>query len=90
MAAVYRVAGVELMLAQGLPAGGAVLAGTAGVAEPRDRQPGPFLNLRDAPAHALDYADALLAGDERQLGLDRSVAVGSVNVRVTEARRLDL
>jgi hypothetical protein len=61
--AVYEVAGVQLLLAEGLPAGGAVLAGPAGVAEPRHGNPLALLDLRDPLPDALDDPDALVAGD---------------------------
>src|SRR5215207_6981292 len=78
--AVQEVAGVELLLAERLPARGAVLAGSASVPEPGYRHPVALLDLRDR------LPDALVAGDERELRLDRPVAVGGVDVRVAQAR----
>ena len=61
-AAVDRVAHVLLLEAERLPAGDAVLAGAAGVAEPRHRDSVAERDLGDAGAELDDDADALVAG----------------------------
>ena len=88
--AVERVAHVLLLEAERLPARHAVVAGAAGVAEPRHRDAVAERDLGDAGAELDDDADALVAGDERRRRLDRPVAVGGVDVGVAQARRLDL
>lgn len=85
VATVEEVAGVELMFAQGLSPGGAVLAG---VAEPGYRHPFALPHLRDALADSLHDAYAFVAGDERQLGFHGPVTVSGVDVGVAQARSL--
>lgn len=87
---VDRVAGVPLLLAEGLPARAAVVAHPARVAEPRDRDAVALTQRGDAAPHALNDADPLMPGDQRQLGLHRPVSVSRVDVGATEAARLDL
>ena len=50
----------------------------------------PSLTWRHAGADRDDVADALVAGDERRLRLDRPVALGGVQVGVADAARRDL
>jgi hypothetical protein len=58
--------------------------------EPRDHDPVAHLDLlARAGAERLDDPHALVAGDQRQRGLDRPVAVRRVNVGVAQATRLD-
>ena len=89
VAAVHRVAGVPLLEAQRLPAGGAVLARAARPAQPGDGHAIALGHPGHPGADGLDQADALVAGDEGRGGLHGPVAVGGVDVRVAEARRLD-
>ena len=65
-AAVDGVAGVLLLLAQGLPAADAVVAVTAGVAEPWQGDAVADGAGGDARADGLDDADALVTRDERR------------------------
>ena len=88
-AAVDRVAHVLLLEAERLPAGDAVVADAAGVAEPRHRDAVAEGDLGHARAELDDDADALVAGDERRRGLHGPVAVGGVDVGVAEPGRLD-
>src|SRR6266540_4183649 len=89
VAAVQEVAGVELLLAQRLPAGVAVLAGAAGVTEPRQGDPVAGGYLGHPGTEALHDPDPLVAGDEGQVWLDRPVAVRGVDVGVAQAGGLD-
>ena len=84
-AAVHRVVHVLLLEAERLPPGDAVLADAAGVAEPRHRDAVAREDLGDSRANGLDDADALVPGREGRDRLDRPVAVGGVDVRVTQA-----
>ena len=88
-AAVHRVAGVLLALAERLPAAEAVLAVAAGGVEPGHADPVALLDVLDAAADGGDVADALVAGDERRVRLDRPVALGGVQVGVADARGVD-
>ena len=88
-AAVDRVAGVPLLGAERLPAGDAVIAAAAGIAEPGHGDAVAERDLRDAGAELLDDADALVAGYEGRRRLDRPVAVRRVDVGVAETGRLD-
>jgi hypothetical protein len=91
--AVDEVAGVELLFAQRLPAGQTGLAVAAGGAQPGHGDPVTLPQpgqLRDTRAEALNEPDSLVAGDQRKLRFDRPVAVGCVDVGVTQTRRLDL
>jgi hypothetical protein len=84
--AVERVAGVELCLAERLAARVAVPAVSAGETEPRDGDPVALTDLlAGAGPERLDDPDALVARDQRQVGLDRPVAVRGVDVGVAEA-----
>jgi len=83
-AAVDRVAGVLLLEAERLPAGDAVIAGAACVAQPGHRHAVADRDLGHTRAEVLDDADPLVAGDERRRRLDRPVAVGGVDVGVAE------
>ena len=89
-AAVHRIAGVLLGVAQGLPARQAVLAVAAGGVQPGHPDPVALLDRRDAGAECGDGADALVARDEGRRGLDRPVAVRGVQVGVAHARGHDL
>ena len=89
-AAVDRVPHVLLLEAEGLPAGDAVVARAAGVAEPGHRNTIADPDLGDARTELLHDPDAFVTGNERRGGLHRPVAVCGVDVRVTETRRLDL
>ena len=86
--AVAAVAGVDLLLAQRLPAGQAVLAPPARLAEPRHGDPLPDGQVGHALAELLHQADALVAGDERRVRLDRPVSVRGVDVGVAQPRGL--
>ncbi|PAV92719.1 hypothetical protein WR25_21442 [Diploscapter pachys] len=88
-AAIDRIAGVELALAQCLPPPQAMHAVAAGGVEPRHAHPVAFLDMLDALADRRDIADALMPRDEGRVGLDRPVALGGVQVGVADARRLD-
>ena len=88
-AAVDRVAGVSLLRAQRLPAGDAVVASSAGVAEPRNRDAVAHGELGHAGADDLDDPDALVTGHERRRRLHRPVSVRGVDVGVTEPGGLD-
>src|ERR1700733_1550512 len=95
--AVDRVAHHLLLVAQSLPAVHAVVAAAARVAEPGHRDAVTKADLVSAVADSVlasrklgDDADPLVAGDERRRGLDRPIAVRSVDVGVAQAARLDL
>ncbi|MNV49904.1 hypothetical protein D3C71_1418770 [compost metagenome] len=89
-AAVDRVAGVLLRLAQGFPAAHAVFAMAAGRIQPWDADPVALADMADAGAHRHHVADALVTGNERRVGLDRPVAVHRMQVGVAHATRFDL
>ncbi len=89
-ATVDRVAHVLLLEAERLPAGHAVVAGAAGVGEPRHGHTVAQRDLGHAGAGLDDDADALVAGNEGWRGLHGPVAVSRMDVGVAEARRLDL
>ena len=82
--AVHGVAGVFLLLAEGLPAADAVAALSAGGPQPGDRDPVADGPGGDTGAELLDVADAFVAGGERRYRFDRPVAVCGVNVGVAE------
>ena len=88
--AVDGVAAVVLLLAQRLAAVDAVAALAAGVSEPGDRDAFSDRPVGDARAELLDDADSFVAGHERQAGLDGPVAVGGVDVGVTQTARLQV
>lgn len=90
IAAVHRVAGVLLALAEGLPAGQAVLAAAAGGVQPGDADPVAFLHSGHSAAHRGDVADAFVTGNERQRRLHRPVALGGMQVGVADAGGFDL
>ncbi|MNF91961.1 hypothetical protein D3C84_745850 [compost metagenome] len=89
-AAVHRVAGVALRVAEGFPAAQAVFAVAAGRVQPGNADPVAFLDVGDPGAHGDHVADAFVAGNEGRLGLDRPVALGSVQVGVADAAGGDL
>ena len=89
VATVDRITGVLLALAQGFPAGQAVLAAAAGGVEPGHADTVAFLDPRDAAADRRHVANALVAGNERQTRFHRPVTLGGVQVGVTDARGLD-
>ena len=88
--AIHAIAGVDLCLAQRLPARVAVPAVPTGEAEPRDGDP---IALGDLLAgvgpERLDDPHALVTRNQRQRRLDRPIAVRGVNVRVAEPAGLD-
>ncbi|MCY1293477.1 hypothetical protein D9M70_427380 [compost metagenome] len=88
--AVYRIAGVLLLFAEGFPAGQAVFAAAAGGVQPGHADAVAFLHPGHPGAHRGDVADALVPGNERQARLHRPVALGGVQVGVADAGRLDL
>ena len=55
---------------------------TAGVSQPRHRYRSPTASVSTPVSEGLDGADALVARDERDLGLDRPVAARRVDVGV--------
>jgi hypothetical protein len=57
--------------------------------EPRHANSVAFLDIRDAAARRRDETHTFVAGNEWQRRLDGPIAVGSVQVRVTHAGRLD-
>jgi len=88
--AVHAVAGVDLRLAERLPARVAIAAVSAGETEPRDHDPVAHADLLPgAGSERLDDSDALVARDQWQRRLDRPVAVRCVDVGVAEAAGLD-
>ena len=96
-AAVDRVTHHLLLVAQRLPAGHAVVATAARVAEPGHRDAVTDRDLVSAIADSVfarrelrDDADTLVARYERWRGLDRPVAVRGVDVGMAQAARLDL
>ena len=89
-AAVDRVAGVALALAQRLPAAEAVRAGTAGRVQPRNADPIALTHVRDAGADRDHVPDALVPRNERRRRLDRPVAFDGMQIGVTDAARGDL
>ncbi len=88
-AAVDRVAHVLLLEAERLPAGHAVVARPARVAEPGERDPITEGDLDDAGAELLDDPDTFVAWDERRRRLHGPIAVRCMDVGVAEAGRLD-
>jgi hypothetical protein len=60
----------------------------AGGVEPGHADPVALLDVLDALADRRDIADALMPRNEGR-GLDRPVALGRVQIGVTDARRLD-
>ena len=87
--AVERVAHVLLLQTERLPAAHAVFAGSAGIAEPGDRDAVADDNLRHAGSDLLDDPHAFVSGRERRCRLDGPVAVRGMDVRVAEAGGLD-
>lgn len=79
---VDRVAAVALLLAEGLPAGAAVLAHTAGRPQPGVADQVAHGKALDAVTELLDASHPLVAGDERRGGFDRPVAGDGVEVGV--------
>ena len=88
-AAVDRVAHVLLLEAERLPAGDAVVARPARVAEPWHRDAVADSDLGHSYPELLDDPDALVSGHEWRRRLDRPVAVRRVDVGVTKTGRLD-
>jgi hypothetical protein len=86
--AVDRVAGPLLATTQRLPARRAALTGSTGPAQPGDGHPVALGDLGDPGPKGGDDADPLMAGDQRQLWLDRPVAMGGVDVGVAQPGRL--
>ena len=89
-AAVLGVAAELRLGADRLPGRQAILAMAAGRVEPRHADAVAFLDDRDARADRGDAADGLVAGDERQLRLQRPVAGRGVKVGVADAAGLGL
>ena len=90
VAAVDRVAGVLLAEAERLPAGEAVLALAACVAEPGIGNCVADAEAGDTQAYCVDGADAFMAGHEWRGGLHWPVAVRGVDIRVAQAGGLHL
>src|SRR6185436_5142750 len=88
--AIPAVTGVDLLLAQGFPPIDAVLADPAGLTKPRHRDPVANLRRDNAGADLLDDPNAFVAGNERRGGLDRPITMRSMDIGVTQARRLNL
>src|SRR2546430_5162248 len=87
-AAVGVVAGERGGLAGVLAARGAVRAGAAGGAQPREAHARARLEARRPGARALDPADDLVAGNDRRPD-ERQVALDEVEVGATDAARAD-
>src|SRR6185436_11878905 len=88
--AIDGVAGHLLAVAQGFPAGDAVFAVAAGRVQPGHADTVAFLDPADPSADLGDIADAFVARDERQAGLDRPVADRGMQVGMTDAGGDDL
>ncbi len=84
IASVHRIAGVPLLQAQRLPAGLAMLTGSAGIAEPGKGDPVADRDAGHAVTRRMDDADSLVAGNERQARLDGPVAMRGMNIGVAE------
>jgi len=56
-----------------------------GIAKPGDGDAVTLFDFCNASAYALNDADALVTGDEREIRLDRPITVGCVDIRVTQA-----
>jgi hypothetical protein len=67
-----------------------MLARATRVVQPRDADGVSLLQARDARTDSGNYAGTLMSGDEWRPGLDRPVALGGVQVRVTHAGCRDL
>ena len=89
-AAVYAVAGVVLRVTEAVPAGHAILASTTCIVQPGNARVIAFLQADDVRAARRDDPDAFMAGDKRQRRLCRPIAVGGMQVGVTDAARNDL
>ena len=89
-AAIDRITGVSLRVAQGLPAGETVSAMTAGRMQPRHADPISFPYRGHASAHRDDGADTFMTRYEGWVWLDRPVAVSRVQVRVADTRGFNL
>ena len=89
-ASVDRVAHVELIRAERLPAVVAVAAVPARVSEPGQRDAHAFLEAVGVSLpQTLDDSDALVPRDEWRRGLDRPLAACGVNVGMAKAAGLD-
>jgi hypothetical protein len=89
-AAVDRIAGIGLRLAQGFPAAYAVAAEAAGAVKPGHAHAIAFLDMLDVLAHRRHIAHALVAGNEGRMRLDRPVAFGCMQIGVADAGSSDL
>ena len=89
-AAIDRIAGVLLRVAQGFPARETVPAMPAGRMQPRHADAVSFLHRGHASADRGDGADTFMTRDEGRVGLHRPVTVRRVQVRVADARGFDL
>ncbi|KAG1321179.1 hypothetical protein G6F63_013907 [Rhizopus arrhizus] len=88
-AAVDRVTGVALRLAQRLPATQAVFAMATRRVQPGDADPVAFPDVPYPASHGHDVPHALVAGDEWRVRFHRPVALGGVQVGVAYATGLD-
>ncbi len=84
IAAVHRVAGHLLALAQRLPAAHAMRAAPAGRVQPGRAHPVALLQMGDARAHGGHLAHALMPRDEGGGGLHRPVAHRGMQVGVAD------
>ena len=74
-----------LAIAQGLPSGHAVLAISAGGVQPWNADAIPFLHVFHAGAHGADETDTFVTGNERRFRFDRPIAIGGMQVGMSNA-----
>jgi hypothetical protein len=67
-----------------------MVACTTRAVEPRHSDAVALFESGDASSERCDVADALVTGNEGQSGFDRPIAVGRVQIGVTDAARYDL
>src|SRR5476649_1896298 len=89
-ATVFRVTAELRFRTHGLVRREAIFAMSTGGIEPGHTNAVPFFHGRDTRADGGDYADTLMARDERQRGLQRPVAVRGMQIGMTDATGLGL
>jgi len=81
-----KIAGIELLQAQGLPSRDTVLAGATGITQPGDGHPVSLFDLRHSCSHALNEPHAFMTRNEGKSGLDRPISMRGVNIRMAQSR----